>query len=164
MTSDEVRIETRRAQPMVSIRSVVAISDLGRTHGEKFAAIADHLRRHGAEPVGPPFVRYHTFGEHETDVEVGVPLGSPPAAAEGELRPGRLPGGTMLVAWHDGPDDRLGEAYARIASALEANGYARAGAAWEVYHWLDPLGGDDPDPRNRRIELVQPVAGTANDA
>jgi hypothetical protein len=63
----------------------------------------------------------------------------------------------VLVTSHEGADDRLGEAYARIASAMRAGGYLPAGPAWEVYHWLDLGGGDHPAGQPHRIELVQPV-------
>jgi effector-binding domain-containing protein len=152
MTETEVRTETRAAQPALSLRSVVAIGDIGRTHGEKFAALTDLLRRHGLTPAGPPFVRYHTFTEQDTDAEVGVPLTAPAAAPEA----GELPGGTMLVTWHDGPDQALGEAYGRIGAALAAGGHQPRGAAWEVYHWMDLATGETDGPR--RIELVQPVS------
>lgn len=147
---------------MLSVRSVVAIHDLGQNHAERFEAIATYLQSHDVRPAGRPYVRYHTFDDDETDVEVGIPLHSAGAPADDQLRPGQLPGGTMVVAWHDGEDRRLGEAYARISSAIDEGGYERNGPAWEVYHWLDLSGHDQPDPDLPRIQLVQPVvAGPA---
>jgi effector-binding domain-containing protein len=162
MKPELVSIETRRAQPVLSVRSVVAIHELGQAHAERFETIAAYLHRHELRPAGRPYVRYHTFEEHETDVEVGIPVRSARIPADEQLRPGKLPGGTMVVAWHDGEDHLLGEAYARISSAIDEGGYERNGPAWEVYHWLDLSGQDEPDPDLPRIQLVQPVRnGTA---
>lgn len=161
MSPEEVQVESRLVQPVVSVRSIVAVSALAPAFGERFEALTGYLRRHGLEPVGPPFVRYHTFGDEETDVEVGVPLTAAPDAPEGNLRPGELPGGTLLVTSHLGADERLGEAYGRIADAMRDGGYVTAGPAWEVYHWLNLGTGQPTDPNPRRIELIQPVRAAA---
>jgi len=111
-------------------------------------------------PAGPPFVRYHTFGETETDLETGVPVFEA-AAGEGRIVPGELPGGAAISAWHLGSHDRLGEAYGRLDTRLKEHGREADGAAWEVYWWIDPGLELDPAswpaPSKWRTQLVQPT-------
>jgi len=122
--------------------------------------VFDHLRQHGATPAGPPFVRYHSFGEAETDVEVGLPVAEA-VAGQGRVAAGELPGGTAASAWHLGPHDRLTDAYARLQAWLEEHGHQPDGPGWEVYHWIDPRQAPDPAawPHSStwRTELVQPI-------
>ena len=78
---------------------------------------------------------------------------------------GQLPGGAAINTWHYGSHDRLGEAYKRLEAWLEEHDRAPAGAAWEVYWWIDPTAEPDPatwpPPDEWRAELVQPLVDTA---
>jgi effector-binding domain-containing protein len=153
------------AQPVASIRGTVRIADLGQAMDDRITALSGYLRRHGARAAGPPFVRYHTFGETETDMEFGVPVGES-VAGEGRVAAGELPGGPAVATWHIGPHDRLGEAYARIDAWLKEHGREPAGPAWEVYYWLDPSQhhgpASMPDPASWRTQLIQPIKETAS--
>jgi effector-binding domain-containing protein len=155
-----VLVEDRAAQPILSVRGTVRIDQLGERQGESLRELSSALRNRGIAPVGPPFVRYHTFGETETDVEMGVPVADP-GAGEGPVAPGELPGGPAITTWHLGSHDRLGEAYARLQAWLTEHDRTPAGAAWEVYHWIDPAAEPDPaswpPPEEWRAEIVQPL-------
>ena len=128
-------------------------------------ALSTYLRQRGAQPSGPPFVRYHTFGETETDVELGIPVAEP-MPGERRIAAGELPGGPAVTTWHIGPHDTLGGAYARINAWLKEHGREPAGASWEVYCWIDP--GDErgpaawPEPSNWRTRLVQPITESSS--
>lgn len=147
-------------QPTLSIRGVVPVATLGASHGERLSALRTHLGKARLAAAGPPFVRYHTFGEHETDVEVGVPL-LEEAPGEGDVRAGRLPGGAALVTEHHGAHRELGRAYGRLHQALGAANLVPDGAAWEIYEWIDLSRDEDPPERARtthgHTRLVQPV-------
>jgi effector-binding domain-containing protein len=157
---ETVEVEERPPQPVLSIRTTVPVAKLAEAQGERLRALWSHLDRRGVAPAGPPFVRYHTFGEAETDVEVGVPVAQG-VAGEGRVAAGELPGGPAATTWHLGAHDGLAGAYARLGSWLEANRRQADGPAWEVYWWIDP--GVEPDPAawpaptHWRTQLVQPV-------
>ena len=112
------------------------------------------------QPAGPPFVRYHTLGETETDLEVGIPVAEA-EPGEGQIAAGALPGGTAVTTWHLGSHDGLAEAYARLRAWLEEHGSTADGAAWEVYWWIDlsvePNPSAWPAPSEWRTQLVQPI-------
>jgi effector-binding domain-containing protein len=146
-------------QPILSIRATVLIEELAEAMGDRIQALRGYLQQHGLQPAGPPFVRYHTFEETETDIETGVPVFES-VAGEGRITNGELPGGPAITTWHTGPHNKLGEAYARIADGLKEQGREPNGASWEVYYWIDLSQGFDPSgggPSTGRTQLVQPV-------
>jgi effector-binding domain-containing protein len=157
---ETVEVEERPPQPVLSIRTTVPVAELAGAQGERLRALWSFMDRRGVTPAGPPFVRYHTFGETETDLEVGIPVAQA-VAGEGRVAAGELPGGPAATTWHLGSHDGLAGAYARLGSWLEANRRQADGAAWEVYWWIDPSVEPDPAawpaPTGWRTQLVQPV-------
>jgi effector-binding domain-containing protein len=154
-----VEIQHREPQRVVSIRQAVPIAELTQAQGESLHELWRLLHERGVAPAGPPFVRYHTFGDGETDVEVGVPVAAD-VVGEGRITRGELPGGPGVVTTHIGAHDRLGEAYNAIEGWLATHGGAD-GAAWEVYEWIDLSQEPDPSswpaPADWRTQLVQPI-------
>ena len=157
---EAVAVEERGPQPILSIRRNVEIVRLTEAQGERLQELWTFAHRHGVQPAGPPFVRYHTFGETETDLEVGVPVAEA-ASGDGQIVAGALPGGGAVTTWHLGSHDGLGEAYARLGAWLEEHGSTADGAAWEVYWWIDlsvePNPSAWPAPSEWRTQLVQPI-------
>ena len=110
---DDIEILQLEPQPVFSIRAAVRVVDLVEAMDDRTRALSGYLQQRGAAPAGPPFVRYHTFGETETDLEFGIPMVEP-IAGEGRIAAGELPGGTAVTTWHIGPHDTLADAYARL--------------------------------------------------
>jgi effector-binding domain-containing protein len=158
--SESVALEEVEAQPVLSIRGTVQVARLAEAQGERLGELWRSTNRLDLTPAGPPFVRYHTFDETETDLEVGIPVVEP-AGGEGTVEFGALPGGTAITTWHMGSHDRLGEAYSRLEDWLRAHGREANGAAWEVYWWIDPAVEPDPStwpaPAEWRTQIVQPI-------
>ena len=157
---EAVELEERQPQPVLSIRATVPVATLTDAQGESLRALWAYLGRRGMAPAGPPFIRYHTFGQAETDVETGVPVAEA-VAGEGRVAAGELPRGAAITTWHRGSHDGLAGAYARLGSWLKANGREADGAPWEVYWWIDlsrePEPATWPAPADWRTQLVQPV-------
>ena len=157
---NEVKIEQLETQPVVSIRRTVQVADLGTAMGENVGTLSAYLKQRGVQPSGPAFVRYHTFGETETDFELGVPVAAP-EPGEGQVAAGELPGGPAVTTSHVGAHDKLGEAYGRLHGWLKEQGREAAGPGWEVYYWLDVAQASGPesfpDAEEWRTELVQPI-------
>lgn len=155
-----VEVQQLRRQPVVSIRQTIPIAELTRVQGDSLRSLWRLLRDRGVAPAGSPFVRYHTFGDTQTDVETGVPVVDE-IAGEGLITAGELPPGPAAVTEHLGAHDRLGEAYQRIGEWLAANNGEPGGPAWEVYHWIDLSSEPDmstwPAPDEWRTDIVQPI-------
>ena len=158
---EDVLIEERESQPVLSIRRTVELARLTDAQGESLRELWSFTHGHGPKLAGPPFVRYHTFGETETDLEVGIPVVDV-VSGEGEIVFRELPGGAAITTWHIGAHDGLADAYARLSSWLKEHGREADGAAWEVYTWIDPDVEPDPSawpaPSEWRTQLVQPIA------
>jgi effector-binding domain-containing protein len=157
---NDVEMEQLEPQPVLSIRATVQIVDLAQAQDDRLRALSSYLRQCGAQLAGPPFVRYHTFTQTETDVELGIPVVAP-IAGEGRIAAGELGGGPAISTWHIGAHDTLAEAYARIQAWLKAHGREPDGAAWEVYYWIDPNQYRGPvtwpDSSSWRTQLIQPI-------
>jgi effector-binding domain-containing protein len=75
----------------------------------------------------------------EGNIEVGVEVDQP-FAGNDRVVCSSTPAGTVAVAVHLGPYDRLGEAHEAIQKWCSENGHALTGTSWEVYgHWTDDL-------------------------
>jgi effector-binding domain-containing protein len=124
----EPEIVLREAQPYVGIRAAV-------THGIRdfadsaFPELFGWLFENGVAPAGPPFLRYHEVDRagEPLDAEAGVPVESAPAALNGRVRAGALPGGRYLTALHLGPYTSdampdLGDARSALVAWARDNG------------------------------------------
>ncbi len=157
---NDVELQHLEPQPVVSIRATWMIAALDQAQDDMMRALATFFQQGGAQPAGPPFVRYHSFANGVTDLEVGVPV-TESVAGEGRIVGGELPGSPAVTVWHLGGHDKLGDAYARLSDGLKAPGREPRGAAWEVYYWINPSKAngpvDWPDPSAWRTQLVQPI-------
>jgi effector-binding domain-containing protein len=160
-TGNDVELGQLVSQTIVSIRQTVPVAALGEAQGAMLSELSRYLRQRDAHPAGPPFVRYHSFGATETDLELGIPVADP-MAGEGRVVSGVLPGGPAITLWHLGPhDDRLRDAYTRMQAWPNEHGRSPDGAPWEIYFWIDPRDDRGPDswpaPSDWRTQLIQPV-------
>jgi len=157
---NDVAMEQLEPQPVLSIRATVQIVDLVQAQDDRLRALSSYLQQCGAQLAGPPFMRYHTFTQTETDLELGIPVVAP-IAGEGRIAAGELSGGPAISTWHIGAHDRLAEAYARMQAWLKEHGREPAGAPWEVYYWIDPTqyrgAATWPDSSSWRTQLIQPI-------
>lgn len=83
-----------------------------------------------------------------------MPLATP-ATAEGEMEPGILPGGPVVLGVHAGAYEQLPETNAAIEKWIETNGFRVGGAPWESYI---TDAGEHPDPADWRTEVFWPLA------
>jgi effector-binding domain-containing protein len=150
-----VALSELQAQPMLSIRATIPVAKLGDTMGERIGVLSRFLHERGMQPAGPPFVRYHTFTDTDTDMEFGVPV-TEALAGDGQIAAGELPEGPAVTTWHVGAPERLGEAYERIEK-------------WRVEHGREPAGPaagglplDRPERPGRGLSLAGGSVEMAN--
>jgi effector-binding domain-containing protein len=69
------QIEERGEQPYVGIRTQISMQELGPTIQQSIGELFAWLERQGAEPAGPPLIRYYVIDmAAKLDVEVGIPV------------------------------------------------------------------------------------------
>src|ERR671920_2637432 len=99
----EPQIVLRTEQPYLGIRE--RLTDGIRDFADSaFPELFGWLARHGANPAGPPFLRYHEVdpeGE-PLEVEAGFPVTSAPDG-EGRIQASALPAGRYMTYIHVGP-------------------------------------------------------------
>jgi len=116
------KLEQRKAQPYIGIRSQVSMQELGSIlpplSGEVFAWLA----KKGVERAGPPFWRYLIVDmEKKLEVDVGVPVAAA-IPGEGRIIADVLPGGRYATAVHTGHPDELEQATAALLDWAEKRG------------------------------------------
>jgi hypothetical protein len=156
----DTQVQHRQPQPILSVRASVPVAELAAAQGETLRALWNHLQQRGVRPAGPPYVRYHSFGETDTDMEVGIPVAAG-AVGQGRVAADQLPGGSVVSAWPWAPTI----AWARPTTACRPGSRptatsppARAGRRTTGLTWTrSPT---PPAGRTRRTgapQLVQPV-------
>jgi effector-binding domain-containing protein len=146
-------IEERQPQPVASIRVQCKPAEISATLAVLLPEVMAHLTATGARMTGPPFSRYHAFGDDSVDLEAGIPVAQP-IAEKGRVKNGELPGGKVVTAVHFGPYEKLGAAHAALRKHLDQHELKSRGGPWEVY-WTDP--GMVPDSSKWRTQLFAPI-------
>jgi AraC family transcriptional regulator len=142
-------------QPVLVVRRRVKRSEIAAAIGEVLPHIFVHAQKHGIALAGLPFTRYLEMGPGLITMEPGMRVTSAGAAGDGEVIADTLPGGFAATTIHNGPYDKLSEAYAAIEQWMSAEGLVASGAPWESY-LNDPS--DHPDPKDWKTEVFWPVA------
>jgi effector-binding domain-containing protein len=143
--------------PMASV-------DVGALVDRHLPGLAFRIPALGLVVAGPPYVRYHGWGDETADLELGFPVDAeaarlPPLDACAEGEPGRtsLPGGQCAVIVHVGPYPELPASWGRLQAWAWDQGLEPAGPPWESYL-------DNPGlvaPAAVRTEVVRPVRPAA---
>ena len=138
--------EIRELSPQPAVVEV-AVTDQAGLPGvvdRGFPRLFGRLAELGAEPAGPPFIRYLRTGE-ELELELGIPVGPDAGQTSG------LPGGRAAVLRHVGPFSGLRDACARLQ---EWAGERAAGPFWESYV-TNPR--EEPDSSKWITEIFLPL-------
>jgi AraC family transcriptional regulator len=155
MTAPTVDVRTLSPQTVLVTRRRIRESEVAATLGQILPAIFMYAQKSGFALAGQPFTRYLDIGRGAMEIEGGMAI-SGTARGEGAIELSELPGGTVAVATHIGPYDKLADTHGVIDAWLAANAstYARAGAPWEVYV-TDP--GETPNPAEWKTDVFYPI-------
>jgi AraC family transcriptional regulator len=156
MTMPTISITRKELAPqhILFMRRRIAPSERKEALGECFGRLFSYGAKAGLPIAGWPLCRYVNMGPGLLTIEPAMPLAAP-AAGEGDMHAGVLPGGAVALGIHAGPYEGLGETNAAIERWIETNGFRVAGAPWEQYV-TDP--GEYPDPADWRTEVYWPLA------
>lgn len=141
-------------QRLVMRRARASALDWGDALSSLFARVWEHLNRdYESVTVGPPMARLRPIDSTSLEIEAGFPVIEsidPP----GEFAVGELAAGRAATTLHEGPYERLVEAFAALDRWMEAERLEPLEAPWMVF-WATP---DDVDhPSDLRTELVCPI-------
>jgi effector-binding domain-containing protein len=146
------QVVERKAQPVASIRTRCKPAEISATLAILLPEVMAHLNATGAKITGPPFSRYHAFGD-EIDIEAGIPVARA-IEEKGRVKNSELPGGKAVTAWHIGPYEKLSEAHQGLMGYVAEKQMKVKGGPWEIY-WTDP--GMVPDPGKWQTQLFQAI-------
>jgi effector-binding domain-containing protein len=138
------QIEERSARPYEGIRETVPMEGLAAAIDRGFPELFRRLAERGAEPAGPPFIRYLRVGE-EMEIDLGVPV------ADGEQV---LPAGRWIVALHVGHFDGLRDAHGGVQEWARGQGLAWSECSEQ--YLTDPR--EEPDSSRWETELAYLIA------
>jgi hypothetical protein len=132
--SDQPSVQHREAQPYVAIATAVTMEGFDVVEGLTDEVFA-WLETNDVAPAGSPFVRIVTSDmSAELDIEVGVPVDSPPDGNE-RFVVGSIPRGSYVTLFYSPADDH---------DHYQANVDVQAWAAREGLEWaIDASSGVD---------------------
>ena len=141
--------EIRELSPQPAVVEVAVTDEAGLPGvvDSGFPRLFGRLAELGAEPAGPPFIRYLQTGE-ELELELGIPVGPVAGRSDG------LPGGRAAVLRHVGPFSGLRDACERLERWVAEQGEEAAGPFWESYV-TDPR--SEPDSSKWITDITQPL-------
>ena len=121
--------------------------------GPGLAEVMDAVRSQGLKQVGPWFTHHHSIDEGYFDLDISVPVETPPDPF-GNVKAAIIPSQRIARTIYHGPYEGLGEAWGEFMSWIEGNGYKPAKDLWEVY-----LSGSESgdDPLKCSTELNRPL-------
>ena len=130
---------TPQASGAIRVTQPMSELDLAALFDEHLPNIAHRLADMGVEPAGPPYGRYHEFGQEHVDVEIGIPVDLPVSnfrtydeAEPGELIASELPGGQVAITIHRGAYDKLSETYDALHDWIHEQGRDEGPGPWNT--------------------------------
>jgi AraC family transcriptional regulator len=148
------KIELRVVQPhqTASVRDTVPEGDVTQAIGRSFQAVREALAKQSVDATGSMYVRWHEFGE-QVDMEAGIMVDAT-ITQDGDVKPGKLPGGPAVMAVHAGPYEGLKATYDALEAWLARAGRTANGGPWEIY-LTDPSA--EPDAAKWLTEIIYPL-------
>jgi effector-binding domain-containing protein len=132
MTPYEVSTARLPATNALAIRATVQVRELPAFIERAFAELTQTLHTQGAQPIDPPFVRYHSFTPQAVEVEA-VMCCANPVQGKGRAVPLTLEASEAAIVRHVGPYAQIGPAYDALRIWLEEHGKHATQAPREVY-------------------------------
>ena len=143
----QVRVENVGSIPTAVVRRRASSRELSKVVPEACGIVWNVIRARQVKGAGRHVALYL---DHEINLEVGVELEAP-FAGDGEVIGSSLPSGRVATAVHFGPYGQLHAAHTAIRDWCAKQGYALAGACWEIYgHWEDAW---NRDPARIRTDV-----------
>ena len=142
------------ASEAVSIRTTIPMEELQDFFNLAFLELSEVIRGGGANPAGPPFVRYYAVTPKTVELEAVMSCDRP-VAVSGRVRPLHLDAAQAAIVRHVGRYDKIKVAYEAISQWMSNNGKQAIEAPREVYVTTVA---EVPDPSEWVTLVEQPIA------
>lgn len=160
MISDDCKLVDQPEQPVLSIRTTIAVADMPAVLGRAYAEIMEQIETLGEYPAGMPFVAYYNLDMQALDIEIGFPT-SRPLPGKGVVQPSIIPASPAATCEYTGPYEEMEPAYNALNAWIAERGYEPTGVVYEYY-----LNGPDDSPpsgyKTRIVFLLKNKAGLEN--
>ena len=152
---DSPEVVRTRAQPAAVIHLRIPREEIQAVMGPACGELFGALAAQGVAPAGPLFSHHLRMDPGMFEFELGVPI-EKPVAATGRVKPGELPGATVVRTTLHGGYENLGPAWGELDRWMKSAGHAPRQDFWECY-LKGPESGEGPDAW--RTELNRAIEG-----
>jgi effector-binding domain-containing protein len=98
----EPKIDERREQPYMGIRTQVPMKGMSKVVTKLFKEMSKWMKQQDTTAAGPPFLRYYAIDmSGEMDIEVGTPVAAS-LPGDGRVTPGVIPAGRYASLIYSG--------------------------------------------------------------
>ncbi|HBT15317.1 MAG TPA: AraC family transcriptional regulator [Firmicutes bacterium] len=129
----KIELTEEGEQPVLSMRTVTAVTNLPQELGKAYHAIIDYLQQNGTQPSGPAFAAYYNMDMENLDVEMGFPVVKK-IPGQGEIKSSVIPGGKQVSCLYKGPYQECGPVYEAMTKWVQEKGQTLTGVAYEFYY------------------------------
>ena len=120
------------ASDAVSIRTTIPMAQLQDFFGPAFHELSEIIRTGGANPAGPPFVRYYSVTPRAVDLEAVMSCDQPVVGA-GRIKAVHLDASQAAIVRHVGHYEKMKPAYEAITNWMRNNDKHPSEMPREVY-------------------------------
>lgn len=138
----------------VSIRTTIPMAQLQDFFGPAFHELSEIIRAGGANPAGPPFVRYYSATPRAVDLEAVMSCDKPVVGA-GRIKAIHLNASQAAIVRHVGHYEKMKPAYEAITNWMRNNDKQPSEMPREVYVTTPT---EVPDPSEWVTLVEQPIA------
>jgi effector-binding domain-containing protein len=145
-------IKEQPPQLTLCVRTRASLGKLPEAIGKYIVAIAQYLGEIGEQPAFAPYVAYYNLDMADLDVEIGFPVAKE-LPGNGEIKPGRIPGGKVGTCLYTGPYSDMPPAYEALTKLVMENGLEPTGICYEFY-FNGPM---DTEPSKLQTLILFPL-------
>jgi effector-binding domain-containing protein len=153
----DIRLEHVSSCPLAVVRRQANLQELSKVVPDACGEVWNAVR---AKKIAGAGRLVSLYLDDQINLEVGVELDAPLDDQE-NIFASATPAGTVAVAVHFGPYNRLSEAHHAIRQWCMAHEHVVAGPNWEIYgHWIDAWNSNPSEIRTDVYYLLKAASST----
>ena len=165
----QIQLVRQEAKDTLEVEARAFIWMMPKVIGAAYRQIGSLLEAQGLKPSGMPYVRYLDIDWEQTarqsrwvmllsmmvkrwHMVIGMPVPRP-LEGSGPVRPGTMPAGQYVKAFHTGPYRKMGDTYNRMMAWTKEQGFTMKPESVEIY-----LNGPEDTPEAKlETEVLIPL-------